>query len=1153
MDSRLIDGGTDWVNLVPTYGYDKDIVIKNPHVQQTAEGTEIRTDQLFTNIIDQTVNNNTCMYLTDTYEINEVVGLKTNITDYPYEYISYIASGRSWSDVVSDTAIAWYVNDSTETEEDMKRLGITPEFGFDKSLKDRDNQMLFKITLITDKLIQISHWDTYKTTYLTLDEPNMRVIFDFKKDLPVDENNPQVFESNISRESGMLNIYVNIQGIYYELVYNPQQKMMVLSPTTSADYVPNTFRTIPPKKLQKELPLTDSWVSYTRGQNQNNLDIEAKHSYTNLKHNFLITSNYVSDDIEDRLVYNILPLKNHVTSNDNLSRNNPFITDSPTDFRRYTSVNAGGNQKLGYDNIYLNYSEYTSEIKFKPDELTYFHTPPSLYPYDRININDSGLISSGAIAGDQPVRSDKVWKKRANYKNNTHWGDSIDEQSGNYLCTWLYWSGLSADEPVWLDRYYNPRNFTTSQALTVQPVVIFTSTFDNMNLDNPTTDQYVVYDKLSDMCFEPSNLYCYHRIGSQDIKYSIDKLQANLIYKDFDLYLNTTGSKPMPVFDDNNNQEYLFDGTTYASTGMLQRLREGNEISYNFSMYSDDWSKPFGDTIMGNYTTHGITITNDQLYTPVLYDSKSIVLYNTDLQEIMLNDSLPCLYSFYIKDRVYAFIDDGGGILYECSVTGTINEKTYVNNKYSSNNERLFYHDFTHLYIYDVGGNQYISVDLQTEDIVVYSDEFLIKIDDDSRPVKSIVVVNNTMYLSTADKLLLGDDNRIWYLKNNSLCWYDMSNNQTREYITSEDYIFKDFIVDVGAELIILYRPHSPDVVFDQVNNKYEYYYDLNIMRMDSNRTVLQDQNITDLVPTLSAFAPHGKFKMLRSRESHAGQASDTLSLYTEYLSSYTVSLDEGSSTVDTHLTQISTFNMDLSLNNNRFHDTPIDRYLNIENNFNMLMREYGNLKNQLNFQIKLNNMYDRDQAELVECKTPVDGLDPGWHHIAYDYSSSLGKILVFIDGQLVQSANVQPQKYRFSEFNVLNLVVGKKMFVNGIHFDSFLKKPGSYYSTGYKIKNLYIYNKSINYFDIKYFYRQLGNIRDLTWVMPSNSRNYIDEIQHVFQHRKPLIKSNYYDIDVLCSAITDTRLITQLKTDLQYKLNENTPINTQLLNINWY
>lgn len=1162
MKSRYIDNDDNWKAIIPEYAHDPDVIVKGQQQIKTADGTVIHTNSLLTKVVDQSTNQNSNLYLSKVDDISNLIGLKTNIQNYPFSYVTFFATSNGWSESVDPIAKCWYVKDTTQTREDMQKLGSGVEYGFNRNYSELGNEMLFRVDLLSDKLLRISHWDTYKTTFLTADKTSKLVSFNFENDLPVDDQNPQVFNYNLSRELSIINIFTEVNGTYHEMNFVPELNTMKLVEATDPMYVPTTFRNSKIGSVASELPVTDSWVSYSTGFSQNNVDINEDRSYNNIKHNFILNTQYVYDDNSGKSYFNILPLKNHITNELQQSRNNPFPNDSETMFREYSSISTGGNQEKGYENIYMSFNDYTSLITLQSDKLTYFHTPQSMYPYDQLNINDAKLVESGAIAGDQPVRSDKMWKKRANYADHGNWGNALDEQSGEYLCSWLYWSGIPGQDAIWLDRYYNPRNYTIAEALSVKPIVQFISTFDNMNLDNPSTEKYTVYDKTSDLCLEPDNLYCYHRVGTSDINYSIAKLDNYKIQQDFDVYLNSTGTTPTAVFDDNNMQEYNFDGQTYASTSNMNSLRDRNEISYNFSMYSDNWSKKFGYQILGNYSDYGVGVYNDEYITPVMTipGSASRIL-NTDLNTVaQVNIQSDYMFHSYSSNNVFIYNHERGGTLYESSMNGIINERTIIP-QYSEDDRitplvaKCFYHNKTHLCIY-YNLDLYITVNLITERVEKFNSNNIQYVNVpgfNTTVVNSCVVIDDIMYVSPAENLYTDTQNNLWWLYKECVWWREYTTGFIRKFIQSTDYIFRDIITDENNGITLLYREHMPEVVYEPATQEYSYLYDHYLMKISRDREVIYDTNITDIVPSLSALGPHDTIHVNKLRHYKTNELTTEIQLLTDYLS--TGYQEISGLTVENNKNITNCVYIEDTGENayQKFIDVPIDTWAGISSNYSTVKNNTYEPRNILSFRIKLNNTYDRDSYEVVDLKVDVTELDPGWNHFAYDYNSHIGKLMLFVNGELISTHDVIPDKYKFAEFNVLSINCGKATFENGVFMAEYLNQPGSYMSKDFKIKNLYVYNKSINYYDMKYFYRQLGNINDIKWTIPSNSRNYIDEIQHVFKHRTPYVKTTDYSIDILCSAIQDKDLMTDLEADIKIGTTAQSPINTRITNVRWY
>ena len=208
---------------------------------------------------------------------------------------------------------------------------------------------------------------------------------------------------------------------------------------------------------------------------------------------------------------------------------------------------------------------------------------------------------------------------------------------------------------------------------------------------------------------------------------------------------------------------------------------------------------------------------------------------------------------------------------------------------------------------------------------------------------------------------------------------------------------------------------------------------------------------------------------------------------------------------------------------------------------------------NELIFKLKLQNTYNLDDYEMIINRVDVSTFDKGWHQFCHDYNTNTGLAMLFVDSMLIDTGKVPPAKYRFSDVNTQKYTIGSTPTINGILLSEHLKKPGYFTSRNFKIKNLAIYNTSLNYYDIKFLYRDIASIRDIKWTVPGNSRNYVDEIQHVFNHNTPPIKSKDFDINILSDTITDSNLRESLASDLRLRLADQLPLNTNCDTVSWY
>jgi hypothetical protein len=398
--------------------------------------------------------------------------------------------------------------------------------------------------------------------------------------------------------------------------------------------------------------LNTSWCSYNTLY-KNSLLVNPAKSLSNLSNNTLVYSNYTyitGDTIEANFLTlkNQNTLKNYSYRADGLANSNPNIPN--VNMRNYTSLNTGNNQELGTDAIAFTYEIYNTDYVFKADYLTKFKTPDSLYPFDKLNINDSQFLKSGAIAGANPYFADKIFFR-----------DLRDGKSdGKYICTWLSAAG---DTAVWVDRYYLPEQYAGSEAYSVEPTIVYTDKlldyletplasadyYDNFNwhttpaseaLFTPQTIKDAIwgeyfFDKKSDLILLPEAEYVYQRIGEEYISRLLNGLSAALI------------SDGLSGFKRNDGFEYTFDASiddiVYEFTGKeynlieeYRKVNDNSEFTLSFTMNSNDWSKGFGHSVMGSYNDRGFGVFSDEKITPfiMIQNGRSVNILNTNFDII---------------------------------------------------------------------------------------------------------------------------------------------------------------------------------------------------------------------------------------------------------------------------------------------------------------------------------------------------------------------------------------------------------------------------------------------------------------------------------------------------------------------------------------
>ena len=477
-----------------------------------------------------------------------------------------------------------------------------------------------------------------------------------------------------------------------------------------------TFRLRP---IVQDIPTThlnSSVVNYDDSVDLSNLSINDTRSDNTIKNNYFLHSEYYFLTGTD-LPVNFMPLKNQLSPEGNIHNSNYWKTGSKFDQREYNKLFTGTNQLEGTDKIYTDYKAYTHEIVISPG-MNYFNLPQNLEPATKLNINDSTLHHDGAIASDTPSRSDRLYKKRSNYSKTTSWGNPSDPQTGVWLCTWLS-GGDYNEDPVWVDRYYVPSSVGVVDALTTNTDTLHDTT-RVLSTDTIFASSNTVYDKKSDMTLEPGARYAYYRINNVDIKNNCSLFDPFHIKSGPDV-VKTIGDLDITTQDNKCN----LNGNTIGSINNIYDtdsvdVKATGEICINFDINIENWKKPFGHQILGNYTSDGIGIFNTNNVSPFIYvlgtDGTSVTtsigstnintsiriydrnfkLYNfvTNSSFLNITDTISTFEHIVVTetpDNIFAIMSSGH--IVEINQTGVV-ISLYDNwvNKYISNNSASIAH-----------------------------------------------------------------------------------------------------------------------------------------------------------------------------------------------------------------------------------------------------------------------------------------------------------------------------------------------------------------------------------------------------------------------------------------------------------------------------
>lgn len=628
---------TNYIGLTSNYTFDSTLKV-DQDLYYTEDGLEIPIPRAFANLSDNAINNFSNVFLTNKQPLTSALYIQDLSSIRDQGFSSYLATNASIR--ITDSS-RFLVVQEPGIEANTASCAMTGTFF------NLDNRYMFDIQFLSDKLCKISHENENITRYLTLDYLGGLV---FAKDAKTDylyDLSPQIFYYVYDRATDSIVFLKNVNDVVKYIIYSGDTQNVALGdPLTAADvpYVSRAiFKCIPRNEAPNNTKLFDPWVSYSKNFKINTQDINENRSYNIVNQNLLVHNEFYSTTGVDMPV-NILSLKNTNTPENFHTRGNPFqsqrselFDEIDVDMRSYKKLFTGSNQKYGNDNITIGYEAYSTNITLKKDKVTYFHIPQNFYPFIQLNINDSGLTESGAIAGDHPLKSDKIFKKLSTFKNTSPFGEVKDEATGYFLCSWLSGNWDINIKPVWVDRYYNPSQISFLAALSTAPfqALKYITLSDCLFAEvEDILGKVDVFDKPSDLIFEPGVYYAYHHYGPSDVQKYIDSLSVYSVQKDFGKYFNLLDLPAEP--NNARPEEYRFNGDTYAVSESLSAIQNSGQFTMSFWAGSDDWTIPFGDQVIGNYANDGFGIFNQNVTTPTLYvnSATGVSVFNTDLKRL---------------------------------------------------------------------------------------------------------------------------------------------------------------------------------------------------------------------------------------------------------------------------------------------------------------------------------------------------------------------------------------------------------------------------------------------------------------------------------------------------------------------------------------
>lgn len=1169
------------------YQHDSDVSITDTTVG-LREGLDIIHVSGLSGIEDVTSNNFNYLFLTNKVPVNNVLKLDKKVDTYPYYIVSWLKAADEDKFLVVDG-----------------NTGSTTMSGTSATVA---SNYIFEFEFLSPIEVAVRHYHRGNLRFLTLNQVNSSELNFGLRSIPAGgAQDTQSFKYIL--DDDVITLVHNLSTIPSPGIPSIRYPYVVTAMTNltgglSAVSVPtntqpfsganqiNKFRIRRSMVPSPTFSLNDTYVKYVSSINTNNLIIDDANKIT-ANNNFIIhTATNELNVSSKQMDINLFPMKNQLTLESGTSRNNPYNSvEDEVSHRTYHKLHTGTSQKYGNDSIYTTFTTGTKELILPSDQLTYFHLPQNLTPYVSININDSTLIKSGAIAGGDPSNSDKMFKKREDvFKYNI----PKDELNGTFLCSWLSGNGNPHTTPVWVDRYFNPSYATKIVALTaglLEPVP-YIDTYESVTRHVGASGQRItVYDKLSDLLLEPGILYAYHHVGRGNSQKIIYALRGSILSQDFEIFKDFRNINLLPDFateelvhiDSEGNVatgetfnsraievplEYKFNRDNYGITNIIKNT---GSFTVNFWLWAKDWGKPFCNQLLGNYITKGFGIFNEQYVTPFITipSENKVHIYNSDAKyltthfiqrDISLFTKRGCSENYWIVDS--------NNDIFEYNINGVIQDKITsthlqgrepvdieLSTRYlyvlfrpnSGQDADYFRYDYTRraesgykgevlsapIWNYRSGTGATLTNNLSTCKIHVVntglsaSNGILITQQDVLSSVNTSYNLLSGAHMF-ANGSVIDNDGKPWVLQNGSIYTFQGTTSANIQAISATSLI--------------------EGVSIDKKNNVWVLHDFNKVSKLDNDRTLL-------FTSTLSSILPLSAARYNRSIDYISEFGTNGYDQYpivvTQSVSGstlYKLNSDTGRVTSEVALLTGENLNLQTFL-------TSPSAYKTYTGDDFLRKTSLSNVP-RLVAKASLTDIYNTSTTTQTYSTYTVhhdlSGLDRGWHNFCVVLNAEQGHYSLYIDSFKVDTISLSGAKYSWSDIFESRLVAGTSPFYTKLILSEHLQQPRHYLANDIKMKNVKVYNRPLNYFEIRDHYQVLQDTFNVKWDIPIGQRNYIDTVERMFKHSLPGRKSEFVNINIKNTNITDPELINDIKAKVTERLADNLPIYCKINELGW-
>lgn len=1097
---------TNFAGLSTVYPYDSTLRTTSREFT-TYDGLTVSVSNLLSSVKDSSVNYHSNFILSDLSDCNNFISLSAPLQPYPYNLTTYFGL-YSVDDVVDNTLVIA-----------TSATYITPgAFKIGSSTYSTSTNAIFDVEFIDKSTCTVQQTIDGVNYYLSYFLPNTDTNTFLMLSSYLD-NDVNLFDYIYDDTQQQLLLMKTIFGVKKYVTYDFVGNYLTMCDFLSGSegILANTpFRLRQLNALDLTIPV--SWYSYAKNVDATGLQVNSDRCVDNLSLNYLfnLTNCKISNN---SIPVNLLPLKNDFDDRNTLSRGSIMNQDvQGVLHRNYTSLNTGTNQIKGSADFNNTYNSFTSRLTIKPDNTTFFYFPYDTFPVVKLNINDSTLVNSGAIAGDSPLNSDKVFKRKILEQFSKPFNTNQSEQTGTYLCSWLKGGESLSALPVWYDRYYNPQIINSIGALQYNNTPNYLTEFKQLSSNSDNTLN-PVYDITSNLTFEAGYQYAYQRIGQNNVAALVDSLSATHVVKWVDNVYDTLNQKSTYI-----GNEIVYGSGKYSkilNSSEISKINEFDNFTITFDLKVDDWSTPIGYQLFGNYNQQGFGIFNYQHVTPfvISYDGSVVSIFNTDLKLLDIVDvdgNVVYLSKLDPVGNIIAVTDIDE--IVRVSYNSTITDKQYVD---GISQAKCFYTTLETTYFFD---KNYTLYEINNSSLDVVQSTIQVQAITNNLP-------SNPSYIS-----LFKYQGNLYQINGNNVKYQN-----DKIYFTSylgdvESVNVYDFTTGTNIALQIYNCWQINDYVILEDDTLYVLYGDVDILKADQYYRI----DNANSFPVLGLFSNQPSLSASQIMSFDYIQNFNSTGI-TDTGFCFVLKNPNGTkSLVRTNLFETGT---DVVIQNS--YDLP--EYVN--DNFNVTNYSFAvselTKQGELEFRFALPNVYDKTDNVLLRCIYDCSKLQSGYHTFSFRFDSVNGVYTIFVDGSKISETLVESGQYSFSSAINQEMFIGNTVYYNNEGLSNYIQKLGYYFTDQFYLRNLYIYNSALYYYDLLLHNKLDFTISNLYFELPTGKRNFVETVQQFFKFKVPGFKSNFFEVVVSDLPITGD-LKTSVDTNFDQIISTNKPVYTE-------